>query len=324
MQKLWSVAKILLISICAGVAILLVFLLVFYGTLPKSEPTPVNNRDSSKGQASSTGTVIVDGASTLDRMSSATDSAQTGEDPPAVIVDETDTSDPAFESEELPDTLLTQAIAELETLTPAPGYSEEAVAIIQSGNLQDTISIADLPDEIGAHMLSDLEFRNKNGYDIEEDAYAESVTSVGNNIAGTDTSAANITFSPSAIPQFIQENYDFLGYSYPPGVEEQAEYNTIRRVFRKLVDNSTLVIEETSLSHGSATLTTEFVNENIGNCPAMLVKKVNASYGQYGQLNWNTSSIGYTIYQLGNENILEGLSDIGRLVASANPEIHDC
>lgn len=324
MQKSWYVARVLFISICAVFAILLAFLLIFYGTLPKSEPMPVDDRDSSGGQVGSTGTVIVDGANAWDGMSPAADNAKTGEGPPVAVVDETDAGVPVFEPEELPGALLAQAIAELETSTPPPGYSEEATALIQSGNLRNTISIADLPDGMRDRMSSDLEFRNRNGYDVEEDAYAASVTSVEQNIAGTDTGAADMAFGLSVIPQFIRDNYDYLGYSYPPGVEFQSEHDAVRRIFRNRLDNSTLVMEETLLDHGSAALTTEFVNENIGNCPAVLVKKVNASYGQYGQLNWNTGSISYAIYQFGKEDVLEGLSDIGKLLASANPEIHDC
>ncbi len=205
-----------------------------------------------------------------------------------------------------------------------PGFSKESMSKLKKDNLQDTISINDLPPAIANSASKKLNFRNENGYDEVSERKANDVLSVVGRISGVDTPTPNLSFNLSLLPNIFSNTYQYLGYIYPYESEKAVLYSSVKRVFTHVENNSILVIEETSLENGSATLTTEFVNTSVLNCPAIIVNKKSSDSGQYGQINWNTRLIGYSIYQFNLEKNTDGLVQLANAIAEVNKNIHNC
>jgi hypothetical protein len=204
------------------------------------------------------------------------------------------------------------------------GISEDGRKALSSNNLKDTISINDLPPAIASAAKNDLEFREKYGFDKTSESVADEILTAIGQISGTEYPIPNLEFELSKLPHSFSNIYQYLGYIYPYQTDGLVGYTSIKRVFSHVVNNSILVINETSLKNGGATLTSEFVNSQVHDCPAMIVEKRDDSERKYGQINWNTNLIGYTIYQFNIDKSTSGLLAIADSIAIENSENINC
>lgn len=206
----------------------------------------------------------------------------------------------------------------------APDFSKEGMEKLKNNNIKDTISIDDLPAPIANDVRKKLDFRKKNGYDEVSDRKAQDVLSVVGRINGAEIPTPNLSFNLSLLPSILNSKYQYLGYIYPYQSEKAVLYDSVKRVFGHVNNNSILVIDETSLKNGSATLTTEFVNTKVLNCPAVITQKKSSNNGEYAQINWNTRNIGYTVYQFNLSKNTNGLVELANIIATVNKNIHNC
>ncbi len=248
------------------------------------------------------------------------------------VVQSVDTLKPMKEDEisndPLPEALFEQMQKDLSSegglgLSP-PGFKKDALNKLNKDELTDTISISDLPPPIASDVLNKLEFKQKNGFDKTSDERANDVLSLVGRIAGNEYPIPNLDFTVSKLPNDFYRIYQYLGYVYPYVDDKPTRFSSVRRVFRHNEDGSILVLEEKSLKNGTATLTREFVNAYISECPAVVTEKRASGSKRYGQINWNTNLIGYTIFQFNADNLTEGLVEIANVIAQANTNTFNC
>lgn len=232
------------------------------------------------------------------------------------------TDDQYAPQDKLPDSILKKIHQDINenklNLGNIGGISEVGREKLDGNDLTDAISIDDLPPSIASEARGDLEFRKKNRFDkTSERNTSEILTAIGQ-ISGTEYQIPNLDFQPSKLPDSFRSDYQYLGYIYPYRIDELTTYTSIKRVFSHAVNNSVLVINETSLKNGGATLIKEFVNSQVQGCPTMIVEKRDSIDRRYGQINWNTNLIGFTIYQFNVKDPTSGLLNLANSIAIAN------
>ena len=203
-------------------------------------------------------------------------------------------------------------------------FSKSGLSKMGNNNLQDTISISELPPMIAEEAKKNLLFRDKNGFDKTSERNAQNIVNPIGQLSGTQFPIPKLNFELSILSDSFYNSYQYLGYIYPFQEEESTIYSSIKRIFNKISNNTILAIKETSLKNGSAVITTEFVNTNVQNCPATIVEKRSDSGAKYGQINWNTNLIGFTIYQIGEQKTTDGLLKIANNIATTNKEKYNC
>lgn len=209
-------------------------------------------------------------------------------------------------------------------LGSAGGFAKSGLNKMENNNLKDTISINELPPMIAGEAKKNLLFRDKNGFDKTSERNAQNIVNSIGQLSGTQFPISKLSFELSILPNSFYNSYQYLGYIYPFQGEKSTIYSSIKRVFNKISNNTILVIKETSLKNGSAVITTEFVNTNVQNCPAVIIEKRSNSGTKYGQINWNTNLIGFTIYQIGEQKVTDGLLQIATNIATTNQEKYNC
>jgi len=203
-------------------------------------------------------------------------------------------------------------------------FAKSGLKKMDNSNLQDTISISELPPMIAEEVKERLLFRNKNKFDKTSERNAQNIVNSVGQLSGTQFPIPKLNFELSILSNGFYNSYRYLGYIYPYQGEESTTYSSIKRVFNKISNNTIFVIKETSLKNGSAVITTEFVNTNVQNCPATIIEKRSDSGAKYGQINWNTNLIGFTIYQIGGRKTTDGLLQIASNIATTNQNIYNC
>lgn len=237
-------------------------------------------------------------------------------------------SDPDIQQDELTEEMLSEIEKDIGDkkldLGDIGGIAPDGIEKLRNSNIQDTISINELPDEIASEARRDVDFRKKNGYDKASQREADEILSAIGQISGSDKKIPDLQFNVSLLPSIITDNYQYIGYIYPYQSENPVTYSSVKRVFSHYVDSGILVIKEDDLRNGSATLTTEFVNAKIGGCPAMIIEKRDDIGRKYGQINWNTRQIGYTIYQFNKQNSVSSLLELANAIYIKNQSLTNC
>lgn len=204
------------------------------------------------------------------------------------------------------------------------GFSEEAARKILSGNPDDSLlPIDSLPEELQLTIKKELEQSKKNGYDDVSDQDAEGIINIINYIVDTSPLIPDIRFTPSQIPDIINFNYNYIGYSFPNtsvmGTASFGIQGTVRRVYQRLDESHILIVQESTLQSGSANLIEEFVNTQAFGYPAIYAIKKSSSGKKYAMLNWATKDFAYSLYQINSlENAQNILGAVGNSLTEVN------
>ena len=184
------------------------------------------------------------------------------------------------------------------------GFTDAGAKAISSSSPDDLLSVDDMPEQIRNEIKENLKFIQENGYEEVSDITSHEIVNIVNYLNGSSQKIENITFEPSITPEYIEDNYNYIGYSYPNFVQSQSSdiksNDTVRRVYQDINNNGLLVLEESSLNGGGATLLKEYVNDKVGEYPATYVLKKTEQGETYATLNWITDSSVYTLYQVDN------------------------
>lgn len=200
------------------------------------------------------------------------------------------------------------------------GFSEEAIKSMNSG---DPLSINGLPDELQPVIKKALEKNKKNGYDEVDDKYAEGIVNITNYLVDTSSLISNIRFTPSKIPDLINFNYNYMGYSFPStsalGIANLGIQGTVRRVYQKLDKSHILIVQESTLQSGSSNIIKEFVNEQVFGYSAIYAIKKPPSGKTFATLTWTAKDFSFTLYQINSvENAQQILREIGTSLTQIN------
>lgn len=202
------------------------------------------------------------------------------------------------------------------------GFSQQGSDAITESNPKSLLSLEHMPTMLRDALKEELEKSKRNGFDEVSEVDADKITGIMNYIIGSDNTAPNITFSMSNLPGSVIRNYEYIGYTFPnyPTVSDTTvKSDTIRRVFERHDASSFLIIEESSLASGGATLIREFVNTNVGGLPGIYSIKKSETGKTYAMLNWITSNFAYTLYQVGSlDSANEILSFVGSELTQIN------
>ncbi len=204
------------------------------------------------------------------------------------------------------------------------GFSEDAARKLMSGDPDDSLlSIDSLPDELQSSIKEELEKNNKNGYDEVSEEDAEGIINIVNYIVDTSPTIPNIRFTLSNIPDIINFNYNYIGYSFPNtsvlGTASLGIQGTARRVYQHLDESHILIVQESTLQSGSANLIQEFVNTKAFGYPAIYAIKKTPSDKTYAMLNWRAKDFSYNLYLINSlENAQNILGAIGNSLTEIN------
>lgn len=197
---------------------------------------------------------------------------------------------------------------------------------IHSDDPQMTISISDLPPDLGNQLKEELLFKQNNGYEktTDEDVYNEQESLI--RLSGTTREIPHLTFELSIIPTTLETEYRYEGYIYPKAItkSDPPSYVSVKRVYKHLYVNDYIIVSEETLNDGSSHVITEFVNASVQECPAVIGEKRAPSGAGYGAINWASANYSYTITQLYSTNKTEGLLELANELAIANISTHQC
>lgn len=121
----------------------------------------------------------------------------------------------------------------------------------------------------------------------------------------------SITFSPSNVPQYVTDNYDYLGYTFPSASDGDGlniKHGTLWRLYQAKNTSHIIILEESGHGKYAGSYTfKETINDQVLGLPAKyeLFKSPNGQ--SFTMLNWQIKFYGYALHFIGlpnNNNIL--------------------
>lgn len=199
------------------------------------------------------------------------------------------------------------------------GFGKDAAEKMANRGPNRTLNTDDLPAAIAGSVRLKAEQFKKNGFQDADPPEADEILNINNYIEGDSVPIERLSFSESALPDEIIENYSYVGHSFPGAGQSKSNSNdTVRRVFRYMGSGPILIIEEQTLNHGNAALLSDFVNTKVSEYPAILSTKKAGPNESYETLNWVTRNSAYMIYAVGDDTDKEYLISLAEELTRLN------
>ena len=200
------------------------------------------------------------------------------------------------------------------------GFIETEAKKLNDQSGKQILNFDKLPQLIKSTVQSQIDFREKNGYDKVSNAESSLIVdSIRQAIKG-NIPAKKISFD--LIDDNFMRNlgYEYYGYIFPNGFRNQESdiSDTVSRVYLNSNNkNEMVIIQESNLGNGSAVLIDSFVNRAILNYPASFSHKKSDSNQEYSLLAFSIGKSDFNLYQvndkLNDSSLLEAIGTfIGR------------
>ncbi len=183
-----------------------------------------------------------------------------------------------------------------------------------------TLDIDDHDSETAKQMRKDLTFREKNGYLPLDQKDMDDFRNTEKKLFSHGDPSESASFELSKLPEDLEQTY--TGYTRE-GIHPDASTGTkapvIRRVFH--YGGSTILLQEEGSKNGSSHFTKEFVNENIGGCPAVFNSYRSKDNKNLDELEWNTDTHRYALESISNQptvDVRKQLIEIAKRVTELN------
>lgn len=183
------------------------------------------------------------------------------------------------------------------------GFTKSGSEKILKNNGQAILEISELPKIIQDTVKSQLESRKKLGYDEVSDDESSQIINALKISHQEPIKLDELSFKPESDKFMSQIGYNYYGYFYPKGFRNNDNNisNTISRVYTNQ-QKQVLIIQESILQGGSATLISPFVNRVLNGYPASFSKKKAPNLGAYSLLSSSIDDKDFNIYKIG-ENL---------------------
>ena len=194
------------------------------------------------------------------------------------------------------------------------GFNKEAVAKLDSDNPNENLlSIKDAPPELRNLINQQLAEDKKRGYSEMNNASMSKIINAIHYILGLYP-IKSTTFPPANVPEYVNNNYNYLGYTFPGasyGDGLNIKHGTLWRLYQAKNANHIILLEESGygIGIGGSYTFKETINESVLNYPAKyeLFKSPNGQ--SFTLLNWDIKHYGFALHFIGlpndnNKNIL--------------------
>lgn len=193
------------------------------------------------------------------------------------------------------------------------GFNEDAIAKLDSNNSEDNLlSTKDAPPKLRNLISQQLAEDKERGYSLMGNTAMSRRINAVQYILGSYP-IKSTTFSPANIPEYVNNNYDYLGYTFPGashGDSLNIKHGTLWRLYQAKNASYIVLLQESGHGKyaGSHTFK-ETINENVLNYPAkyLLFKAPNGQ--SFTLLTWKIKFYGFALHFIGlpnnnNKNIL--------------------
>lgn len=194
------------------------------------------------------------------------------------------------------------------------GFNKEAVAKLDADNPdKNLLSTKDAPPELRNLIEKQLAEDKKRGYSEMGNASMSKIINAIHYTLGVYP-IKSTTFSPADVPEYVDNNYDYLGYTFPGasyGDGLNIKHGTLWRLYQAKNASHVILLEESGhgVGMGGSYTFKETINEKVLNYPAKyeLFKSPNGQ--SFTLLNWSIKPYGFALHFINlpnddNKNIL--------------------
>lgn len=180
------------------------------------------------------------------------------------------------------------------------GFSPDGARRLVQRDGKAIVKMSDLPPIIRETVEKQLKNREEKGYDEVTNEEARLITDALKLADRNIVDLNKISFTPSDDAFMQKLKYLYYGHYYPPGFRNQQELqisNTLNRVYVN-EQKEILIIQESSLEQGSATLVEPFVNKVLNGYPASFSNKKSPDRQAYSLLSFAVGDKDFNIFKV--------------------------
>lgn len=180
------------------------------------------------------------------------------------------------------------------------GFSPDGARKLVQRDGKAIIKMSDLPPIIRETVEKQLKNREEKGYDEVTNEEARLITDALKLADRNIVDPSKVAFTPSDDGFMQQLKYLYYGHYYPPGFRNQQEpkiSNTLNRVYVN-EQKEILIIQESSLEQGTATLIEPFVNKVLNGYPASFSNKKSPDGQTYSLLSFAVGEKDFNIFKV--------------------------
>ncbi|MBA5248694.1 MAG: hypothetical protein FE834_04045 [Gammaproteobacteria bacterium] len=186
------------------------------------------------------------------------------------------------------------------------GFNQEAVTKLDADNPDENLfSIKDAPPKLRNLIESQLAEDKKRGYsEMSNEAMSRRINAA-HYILGSYP-IKSTTFAPADIPEYVANNYDYIGYTFPGasyGDGLNIMHGTLWRVYQDKNAGHIVLLQESGHGKYAGSYTfKETINENVLGYSAkyLLFKSPNGQ--SFTLLTWKIKSYGFALHFIGLPN----------------------
>ncbi|SMN14178.1 hypothetical protein BHECKSOX2_51 [Bathymodiolus heckerae thiotrophic gill symbiont] len=194
------------------------------------------------------------------------------------------------------------------------GFNKEAVAKLDTDNPDENLlSTKDAPPELRNLIEKQLAEDKKRGYsEMGNEAMSRRINAI-HYILGSYP-IKSTTFSPANIPEYVNNNYDYFGYTFPGasyGDGLNIKHGTLWRLYQAKNASHIILLQESGhgIGIGGSYTFKETINEKVLNYPAKYLLFQSPNRQSFTLLTWNIKPYGFALHFIGlpndnNKNIL--------------------
>ena len=194
------------------------------------------------------------------------------------------------------------------------GFNKEAVAKLDADKpYENLLSTKDAPPELRNLIEKQLAGDKKRGYSETSNASMSKIINAIHYILGSYP-IKSTTFSPANIPEYVNNNYDYLGYTFPSASYSGSlniKHGTLWRLYQAKNASYIILLEESGhgIGIGGSYAFKETINENVLNYPATYLLFQSPNGLSFTLLTWDIKPYGFALHFIGlpnddNKNIL--------------------
>jgi hypothetical protein len=163
------------------------------------------------------------------------------------------------------------------------GFNKEAVAKLDADKpYENLLSTKDAPPELRNLIEKQLAGDKKRGYSEISNASMSKIINAIHYILGSYP-IKSTTFSPANIPEYVNNNYDYLGYTFPSASYVDSlniKLGTLWRLYQAKNASYIILLEESGhgIGIGGSYAFKETINENVLNYPAIPKRNQDAEF----------------------------------------------